>query len=213
MKRIIAKLIGGTGLLLALLTLTSCDNADNPAGNDATEEQLQELTGHWYAELPISGETENWRTEEEGDMTTFDTIGAVIYLNGYFTDACYWGYIFLQDGEMVNYDGLHRHDEAANFEIKMDRDGNITASSHLAGAPQVTNMHYANGVITADVSYRENNVSLVFHRTETDEEKTLKAFYDILVEEGIIGGNTEGDDVTTDVADDGADQPARSRQQ
>ena len=190
MKRTIAKLIGGTGLLLALLTLTSCDNADNPAGNDATEEQLQELTGHWYAELPISGETENWRTEEEGDMTTFDTIGAVIYLNG-----------------------LHRHDEAANFEIKMDRDGNITASNHLADAPQVTNMHYANGVITADVSYRENNISLVFHRTETDEEKTLKAFYDILVEEGIIGGNTEGDDVTTDVADDGADKPARSRQQ
>ena len=211
MKRTIARIAGGLVLLLALPTLAGCDHDDDPADNNATEEQLHELTGHWYAELPISGQTENWRTEEEGDMTAYDRIGALIYLNGEVTDACYWGYIYLQDGDMVNYDGLHRRDEAASFEIKMDRDGNITTSSHLEGAPQVSNMRYANGFITADVSYRGNNVNLVFHRTDTQEEEALKALYEILEEEGIIGGyEDQGDHLNTDVTGEGATEPQRA---
>jgi len=50
--------------LFGLVLFASCSNDDNPAG-PATEAQMQALTGHWYAELPISGETDNWRTEEE----------------------------------------------------------------------------------------------------------------------------------------------------
>ena len=147
-------------VLLGLLALTSCH--DKEEAQPATEEQLKELTGHWYAELPLSGETENWRTEEEGDMTTYDKIGALIYLNGAATDACYWGYLYLQNGDMVNYDGLHHRDQEANFAFTMDSEGNITTSSNLPDAPQVSNMHYdsTQKVITADVTFKGRSLSV-----------------------------------------------------
>ena len=199
--------------LLGLLALASCSNDDDEVTGPATEKQMQEISGHWYAELPISGETENWRTEEEGDMTTFDKVGVLIYLNGYYPDACYWGYIYLQDGDMVNFDGLHRRDEAANFEITMDREGNITTSSHLPDAPQVSNMHYANSLITADVAYHGYTFNITFRHVETKEEQTLKEFYSILQEEGIIGGFADdGDNMKTEVTGDDATEPQRARQ-
>ena len=200
-------------IMFGLLTMTSCSEEDNPVNNTATEEQMQEVSGHWYAELPISGMTDNWRTLEEGDMAAYDKIGAVIYLNGYYPDACYWGYLYLKDGDMVNYDGLHRRDDEANFAFKMDREGNITPSSYLPDAPVVNNMRYANGVITADVSFMGHHVNLVFTHVDIATEKTLKAFYDILAEEGIVGGYADNDnELDTDVKDNGADKPARSRQ-
>ena len=222
MKRIFAKLFAplhyreglgvGLSLLFGLLTMTSCSEEDNPV-NAASKEQMQEISGHWYAELPISGMIENWRTEEEGDMTAYDKIGALIYLNGNYPESCYWGYVYLKDGDMVNFDGLHRRDNEARFAITMDREGNITPSSYLTDAPVVNNMRYANGIITADISFMDHIVNLVFTRADVDKEKTLKAFYEILAEEGILGGYDDGGDhLNTDVTDKNADEPSRARQ-
>lgn len=198
--------------LLALLALASCAADDNEV-IPVADQLLQQVNGHWYVEVPISGETDNWRSEEEGDVTTYDKIGALIYLNGYYPDACYWGYLYLQDGDMVNYDGLHRNDEEANFAITMDSQGNITPSSHLPNAPVVNNMRYANGVITADVTFEGKSFSLTFNRTELSQEQTLIAFYDILAEEGIVGGSTDmGDAFITDIEESAAQEQARSRQ-
>lgn len=199
-------------LFIALLAMTSCSNDDNEAAGPATEAQLEAVNGHWYAEIPISGETDNWRTEEEGDVTTYDKIGTLIYLNGYFPDACYWGYLYLKDDDMVNYDGLHRRDNEANFAFTMDSEGNITPSSYLPDAPVVNNMRYANGVITADVSFMGHNVNLVFTRVDIAKEKVFKDFYDILAEEGIVGGYAdEGNKQKTDVTDNDATEPMRAR--
>ena len=197
-------------LLFGLLAIVGCKDDDDKA-KPATEDQMKEVSGNWVAEVPISGETENWRTEDEGDMTTYDNILALIYLNGAYPDACYWGYLFMQDGDMVNFDGLGRRDEQANFEFKMDRDGNITPSSHLPNAPQVTNMHYTGSVITADVAYKGKTFSLTFTRPTAEQEATMQEFWEILGEEGIVGGYADnGYEQRTDLSDKDATEPSRS---
>ena len=117
LKKIIARLSSplphreglGVGLFLfGLLAMTSCSDDDNETIGPATKAQLEAVTGHWFAELPISGETDNWRTEEEGDVTAYDKVAALFYLNGYTTTECWWGYLYLQDGDMVNYGGLRQ---------------------------------------------------------------------------------------------------------
>lgn len=199
-------------VLFGLLALASCSDNDDDAPSPATKEQLQEVGGHWYAEISASGETDNWRTEEEGDVTAYDKIGALIYLNSDVTDASFWGYLFLQDGDMVNFDGIFRRDEEANFDFTMDSRGNITPSSHLPNAPKVSNMRFANGVITADVSYNGHDHSLTFRRTTTDEEASLKEWWDILIEEGIIGGFSDNDDQQSGgISDENANHPARAK--
>ena len=128
--------------------------------------------------------------------------------------ACYWGYLYLQDGDMVNFDGLHRRDDEANFAITMDSEGYITTSSHLKDAPQVTSMHWDNtkDVITADVNYKGQTFKLTFKRVNLNEEQTLKDFYDILAEEGIVGGYADLDtQLNTDVSDNDATGPSYVR--
>lgn len=197
-------------LLFGLLVIVGCKDDDDKA-KPATEDQMKEVMGHWMAEVPISGETENWRTEEEGDITTYDKITAIIYLNGEHPDACYWGYLFMQNGDMVNYDGIGRRDQEANFEFKMDREGHITTSSHLPDAPKVTNMHYTGKAITADITYKGKSFSLTFTRPTAEQEATMSEFWQILGEEGIIGGYGDiGDELHTDVHDNNATEPSRS---
>ena len=200
--------------MFALLAIVSCKD-DDP--KPATAEQLQKLTGHWYAELPANGETANWRTLEEGDMTTYDHIGVVIYLNGNTPteEVNYWGYLYLQEGDMVNYAGLMSEShEQSSFSFTMDEEYNITPSSHLKDAPQVTSMHWDNtkDVITADVNYKGQTFKLTFKRVNLNEEQTLKDFYDILAEEGIVGGYADLDtQLNTDVSDNDATGPSRVR--
>ena len=139
--------------MFALLAIVSCKD-DDP--KPATAEQLQKLTGHWYAELPANGETANWRTLEEGDMTNYDHIGVVIYLNGNTPteEVSYWGYLYLQNGDLVNFAGLMSEThEQSSFSFTMDEEYNITPSSHLKDAPKVTKMHYdrEKDIITAEV--------------------------------------------------------------
>lgn len=114
---------------------------------------------------------------------------------------------------MVNFDGLHRRDNEANFAITMDSEGNITPSSYLPDAPVVNNMRYANGVITADVNFMGRHVNLVFTLVDPAKEQALKDFYDILAEEGIVGGYADdGDKQKTDVTDENANEPSRARE-
>lgn len=203
-----------TMLVIALVAMTSCSSDDDTV-QPVSQEQLQNLHGHWYAEIPISGETANWRTEEEGDMTDYDHIGVLVYLNGTYTDASYWGYIFLQDNELVNIDGIFMRDnDEASFDYTMDSEGNITPKSHLADAPQVTNMHYdaKADIITANVAYKGHNLALTLVRPTQEEGTVLYDYWQMLAEAHIVGGYDDGGDhLNTDVKDESANKPSRAR--
>lgn len=191
---------------------TSCSDDDEPGA--ASQKQMERVTGHWYAELPMSGETANWRTEEEGDMTNYNKIVALFYLNGYITSDSYWGYIYLQDGDMVNYGGIDLNEKSNMFDFVMDSNGLITPTSHLANAPKITNMRYDSqkDVITADVNYNGQTMTLTFRRPTKEQENQLNEYYDILLEEGIVGGYADmGTQLDTDITDKDADEPSRAK--
>ena len=203
--------------LFGLLAMVSCsDNDDNPSAGPATKAQYEAVTGHWYAEIPISGETDNWRTEEEGDVTTYDKIDALIYLDANTDDVIvtfgFWGYIYLQDNDMVNYGGLLSSDDDI-FQFSMTSDGYITPSSHLADAPKITNMHYdaTANVITATVDYKGKSLSLTFVRPDEEAMSRLNECYEILMEEGIVSAYDDGGNIIlSDVTDKNADEPSRA---
>lgn len=190
---------------------TSCSKDDESGA--ASKEQLLKLHGHWYAEVPISGETANWRTEEEDDMTDYDQIGVLVYLNGTYTDASYWGYLFLKENDMVNFDGIFMRDnDEASFDYTMDSEGNITPTSHLTDAPQVTNMHYdaTKDVITANVTYKGHSFMLTLVRPSQEEGTVLYDYWQMLAEAGIVGGYDDGGDKqTTDITDENAHEASR----
>jgi len=203
--------------LFGLVLFASCSNDDDETAGPATQAQLEAVTGHWYAELPISGETDNWRTEEEGDVTTYDKIDALIYLDANTDDVIiatgFWGYIYLQDNDMVNYGGLLSSDDDI-FQFSMTSDGYITPSSHLADAPKITNMHYdaTANVITATVDYKGKSLSLTFVRPDEEAMSRLNECYEMLMEEGIVSAYDDGGDIIhSDVNDDPADEPSRAR--
>ena len=205
-------------LIIGLLAMTSCSNDDNEAAGPASETQMQAVTGHWYVELPISGETDNWRTEEEGDVTTYDKIDALIYLDANTDDVIvtfgFWGYIYLQDNDMVNYGGIDLNEKGNMFSFAMTSDGNITPSQHLANGPKVTNMHYDSqkDIITADVDYSGHKLSVTFTRPNEELTTRLNEYFDILQEEGIVGGyEDKGGQQKTDVTGDDATEPMRAR--
>lgn len=201
-----------TLLTIALVAMAACSNDDNEAA-PATEEQMHALSGHWYAELPISGQTDNWRTEEEGDSTDYDHIGTLVYLNGYVTDFSYWGYIYLQNGEMVNFDGIDRMNEDASFDFTMTTDGYITPLSHLANAPKVTDMHWDSqrSTITAQVSYNGQSRPITFTRPTDSQQATLNNFFEMLVEAGMVGYEDGDAQQRTDITDSNASEPSRAR--
>lgn len=207
----------GVGLcLIALLTLAACSGDDDKTVTPASEKMMKEVTGHWLATIPLSGEVSNWRSEE-GEMTTYDHIDALVYLNGWVTTGkgSFWGYIYIQDGEMVNYDGIDRSkDDPSGFDFAMDSKGHITPNSHLANAPMVTDMHYdhAADIITANVTYKGHTLAVVFNRPTDEQEEQLNEVFEMLLEAGIIGGyEDDGYQVQTDVTDDPADEPSRAR--
>lgn len=200
-------------LMVALVAITSCSD-DDPSVGEAKEAQYEAVSEHWFAELPISGETENWRTEEEGDMTTFDKVAVIIYLSDYVMKDGWWGYLYLQeDNEMVNYGGIDLSKHENQFNFYMDSEGNITPSSHIENMPQVTNMKYDSGkdVITADVTYKGQSYHITFTRPDEDTWERLNGYYEILLEEGIVGGYDDGGDkIKTDITDENAHKPSRA---
>lgn len=194
--------------VFALMAMTGCSD-DNAAGA-ATEEQMRAVSGHWYAEIPMSGETANWRTEEEDDVTTFNKVTAIFQLSGEIFPEGWWGYIYQQDDEMVNYGGIDLSIESNMFKFSMTSDGYITPSSYLQDAPIVTNMHFDEGkdIITADVEYKDQVFSLTFIRPDNEAWTRLNEYFFILLEAGIVGGYDDGQ-IGTDVTDEIADEPSR----
>ena len=115
---------------------------------------------------------------------------------------------------MVNFDGLHRRDDEANFAITMDSEGYITTSSHLKDAPKVTKMHYdrEKDIITAEVNYKGETYYLTFTRPTGDNETLLNEFWDMLIEAGEIGGSADkGTEIDTDVEEGGATESSRAK--
>ena len=89
-------------LVIALVAMTGCSKDDDNTVGEAQETQYDAVSGHWFAELPVSGETDNWRSEKECDSTTFDKVTAIFYLGDHVIKEGWWGYLYLQDNEMVN---------------------------------------------------------------------------------------------------------------
>lgn len=222
MKRIYARLLSalphGEGLgvvfFLALLTLAGCDKQDNPAAGPATQQQLDALDGHWYAELPISGETDNWMTEDDpDDKAAYDRIGAVITFNNEITEWSYWSFFYLNGTELVNVHGVSRLTEEAVFDFTMDSNGYITPTAHLEDAPKVSNMRFWGDRITASVTYMGRTLDITFREPDDAQTEMLEDIWEILVErEAVIGGDTDYK-VETGISDDDASTPSRSRQQ
>ena len=224
MKRVLEKLFAplhyreglgvGLSLLFGLLTMTSCSEEDNPV-NTASQEQYDAVSGHWFAELPISGETENWRTEEEGDMTTFNKVTAIFYLSDHLMKEGWWGYLYLQGDEMVNYGGIDLNKHENQFAYDMTADGHVTPSSHIENMPKVTNILYdsSKDVINANVTHNGQSYQLTFTRPDNGAWERLNEYFNILLEEGIVGGYDDGGDhINTVVTDKDATEQQRSRQ-
>ena len=206
-------------LLFGLLVISSCKDDDvnveeSKEAIPATEEQMRTLSDQWYAELPFSGETDNWRTEEDGDMTTYDHIGVIMYLNDRYTEDSYWGFIFMKDNEMVNYDGINRRTSDTTFDFKMDRDGNITILNPLADIPQLSNVHYdaQKDAITADVTYKGQTLNgIVFNRPAEEQQEFIDDFFETLLEAGQVTGYEDlNSEQKTGITDKNATEPSRA---
>lgn len=207
-------------LLFGLLALSACKD-DNDYVEEgpkealpATEEQLLTVSEQWYVEIPFSGEIENWRTEEEGDMITYDHIGVIMSLNGHYTEDSYWGFIFIKDNEMVNYDGIDRRETDTTFDFKMDRDGNITLLSPWTDVPLISNVHYdaQKDVIVADASYKGQTLNgIVFNRPSEVQQDFLNDFFETLFDAGQVVGYEDNDtEQDTGITDKNATEPSRA---
>lgn len=199
-------------LIIALVAMTGCKDDDDPV--PASPELIEKVHGHWYAEIPVSGQTLNWRTEEEGDMASYNMVAVVFYLNGYITESSFWGDLYLQDSELVNFDGLLSVDDNKYFNYTMDSKGNITPSSHMPDAPEVSNMKYDSKLetIVADVSYKGQTFHLTFRRPTGEQEKQLNEYFEMLAEAGEIGGYEDDDSKQkTDVTGKDATEPSRAK--
>ena len=168
------------------------------------------------AKVPMSGETDNWRSEVEGDKADYNALGIIMYLNDYYTEDSYWGFIYMKDHDMVNYDGINRREVDTTFDFKMYSNGDITISSPWADMPQVSNAHYdaEKDVITADVSYKGRTINdIVFTRPTEEQQEYLDDFWETLFEEGVLlGSEDRGDEQLTDVTDENATGPSRAKQ-
>ena len=182
--------------------LTSCSKDDDPTPFDRTL-----LDGHWYAEIPLTGETQNWRTEEEGDMSTYDHVGTMIYFHSEFTKASYWGFFYLNEGDLVNFGGIHSWDENANFDYVVTSDGHITPDRYIENMPKVEEMQYLDGKIYAKV----NGMQVVFTRPSEEQNEQLSEYWEMLLEAG-MGGFSDGDGtIDTDLKNQNATEPSRVR--
>ena len=199
-------------LFLAIVAMSSCTKDDNPAvAKPASQAQIEALAGHWYADLPISGETMDLRTmDDPNDKTAYNHIGAIIYFNSKYTNWSYWGYFYMNDDEFVNVEGLNRLTEDAGFDFTMDSEGHITPTAHLPNAPQVSNMRFEGDKITATVTYMGHSLDITFRQPDEEQNTMLEGIWEFLLDNGmVIGGNDEK--VETGISDKQADEPARAR--
>jgi len=198
-------------LFIAIMAMSSCSKDDNSATRPASPDQIDALSGHWYADLPISGETMDLRTmDDPDDKAAYNHIGAIIYFNPVYTDWSYWGFFYMKDDEFVNVDGLNHLTTDANFDFTMDSDGHITPMSQLSNAPQVSNMYYQGDKITATVTYMGHSLDMAFRRPDEKQETMLEGIWEFLVKNGLVIGG-DYDEVETDISDEQATEPSRAR--
>ena len=179
-------------LVIALVAIAGCSSDDD---NFVPETFYDAVAGHWYTELPISGETDNWRSAEVGDRTTFDKVTVLFYLGDSVMKDGWWGYLYLkEDNELVNYGGIDLGKSENRFNYNMTADGHITPSNHIEYLPQITNMLYDSRKdnITADVIYNGQSYHLSFIRPGGDVWERLNEYYEILLKAGVVGGNEDG---------------------
>lgn len=184
---------------IIVMALTSCH--DDPAPFDK-----QLLEGDWVVEIPEKGTTENYRSEE-GGTTEYEMLMVVLRFNPLY-DSGYWMHIFVQNGEMVNFNGFGRQEEKiGNFDFTVDSDGHITISHFLEGTPHPQNIRYADGKIFAEI----NGQTIIFTHPSEPQAALLSEVMDILMEEGEIGGAEDtGNKYGTDISDKNATTPARA---
>ena len=198
-------------LFIALVAMSSCSKGDYPVVRPASQAQIDALSGHWYTDLPISGETMDMHTMgDSDDKTAYNHIGAIIYFNPVYTDWSYWGFFYMKDDEFVNVDGLNHLTADANFDFTMDSDGHITPMSQLSNAPQVSNMYYQGDKITATVTYMGHSLDMAFRRPDEKQETMLEGIWVFLVKNGLVIGG-DYDEVETDISDEQATEPSRAR--
>lgn len=126
----------------------------------------------------------------------------------------WWGYLYMNGDEMVNYGGIDLTKQENQFNYTMSSDGYITPSSNVEGAPKVTNMHWdsSKDVITADVTYNGQTYHLTFTHPTDETWRQLSEYYDILLEEGIVGGYEDKDiKQKTDISGEDASEVSRAR--
>ena len=199
-------------LFISVMAMSSCTKDDNPAVVEpASQEQIEALAGHWYADLPISGETMDLRTmDDPDDKTAYNHIGAIIYFNNVYTEWSYWGYFYMNDDEFVNVDGLNHLTEDAEFDFTMDSDGHITPTAYLPNAPQVSNMRFEGDKITATVTYMGRSLDMTFRQPDEEQETMLEGIWEFLVDNGLVIGS-DSDEVETGISDEQATEPSRAR--
>ncbi len=186
----------------ATLGLSGCHDDPDPVPFD-----IGLLEGDWYAEIPLSGSTENMRLEE-GGVTDYDHVGVVLRFTYSFTSG-YWIHLFLHDGEMVNFSGFGFDDETdGTFDYTVSPDGEIAISHFLAGTPRPEGIRYVDGRIYAVIGSQ----TVVFSRPNDEQSALLQEVEAILIEQGDIGGAEDGGTkYDTDISDKNATNPARSR--
>lgn len=188
------------GIAVALAGCSKDD--DDPVPFDRTL-----LDGYWYAEMPMTGEVLNWRTEEVDEMASYDHVGAIINLHSEPTGASWWGYVYLKDGDIVNFDGIHPWNEDAYFHYTVTPDGHITPDRYLENTPKVEDMQYTDGKIFSKV----NGMQVVFTRPNEEQAERLNELFQMLLEAG--GGGYVDDDyiINSDVKNQNATEPSRSK--
>lgn len=182
--------------------LAGCSKDDDPVPFDRTL-----LDGYWYAEMPMSGESLNWRTEDADDMSSYDHVGAIIYLHSEPTGASWWGYVYLKDGDIVNFDGIHPWSESANFYYTVTPEGRITPDRYIENTPRVEDMQYTGGRIYSKVG----GMQVVFTRPTEEQDARLDELFQMILEAG--GGGYADDDyiINTDIKNQNATKPSRSK--
>lgn len=184
---------------IIVMAFTSCHDDSAPFDSNL-------LNGHWYAEIPISGNIENWRTEE-GEMTTYDHIGVILLLYP-LTNNGVLAHLYLQNGEMVNYDGFNYfQDGSGYFDFAVDSDGNISVSNYKNGTFEPKNLRYVDGKIIGEI----NGQTVIFTHPSEQQENFLEDVWQMLVDEGVVGGSDDGGSwYGSDISDQNATTPARA---
>lgn len=195
----------GLGASIAFAACSSDDDEKEKEEPEVVEPVDPEaIGGHWYVEIPRTGDVVNWRSEVL-EMTTYDHIGVILYVNSYDGEG-YWAHLYFKDGEIINYSGFGKDQEGGEFKYTMDDAGNISISRLMPNTPPFENFKYADGQIVAMM----DGQTVTFAHPVGEKEAMLEDFWELLVEEGLIGYGDDDTSIDTDISDKPAAEPSRA---